>query len=159
LRDVSPVVAGAITTVGAVSWATGSELQSRLSSRLSDRRSIGIGAASFFTGALLVGIGTAAALIPVVVVGWLVAGLGIGTAYPRLSTATLALSAREERGRNSAALQIGDGFGNGLALTVVGLVTAFAPDAQFAGAFGLAALLGLGVLLVAPRTGARPLAR
>ena len=159
LRDVSPVVAGAITTVGAVSWATGSALQSRFSDRLSDDRCVGLGAAAFFVGAVLVGLGTAGALIPVVVVGWLLAGLGIGTAYPRLSTATLALSAPEERGRNSAALQIGDGFGNGLALTVVGVITAFAPDGEFVGAFGLAALLGLGVLLVAPRTGVRPLAR
>ncbi|RIX30553.1 MFS transporter [Amnibacterium setariae] len=159
LRDVSPVVAGGITTVGAVSWAAGSELQSRLSGRLSDRRCIGLGAVSFFTGAVLVGAGTAAGLVPVLVVGWLLAGLGIGTAYPRLSTSTLALSSPEERGRNSAALQIGDGFGNGLALTVVGVVTAFAPDAQFAGAFGLAALLGLLVLVVAPRTAAGPLSR
>ena len=159
LRDVSPVIAGAITTVGAVSWAAGSALQSRYSERLSDGRCIGLGAAAFFVGAVLVGLGTASGLIPVVVAGWLLAGLGIGTAYPRLSTATLALSAPEERGRSSAALQIGDGFGNGLALTVVGIVTAFAPDAEFAGAFGLAALLGLAVLLVAPRTATRALAR
>ncbi len=152
LRDVSPVVAGAITTVGAVSWATGSELQSRFAARLPDGRAIGLGAIFFFSGAALVGVGTWTALIPVVVVGWLLAGLGIGTAYPRLSTATLALSSPAERGRNSAALQISDGFGNGLALTVVGVVTAFAPDAQFAAAFGLAALLGLAVLLIAHRT-------
>ena len=158
LRDVSPVVAGGITTVGAVSWATGSELQSRLR-RVSDRACIAAGAASFFAGAVLVGVGTAAGLIPVVVAGWLLAGLGIGTAYPRTSTAALSLSAPEERGRSSAALQIGDGFGNGLALTVVGIVTAFAPDAQFAGAFALAALLGLLVLVLAPRTAARPLSR
>ena len=159
LRGLPPVVAGGIATVGAVSWAAGSELQSRLSERLSDHRCIGLGALSFFVGAALVGAGTWTALIPVVVVGWLLAGLGIGTAYPRLSTATLSLSAPEERGRNSAALQIGDGFGSGLALTVVGVVTAFAPDGEFIGAFGLAALLGLGVLLIAPRTATPPLAR
>jgi MFS family permease len=159
LRDVSPVVAGAITTVGAVSWASGSALQGRLSGRLSDRRCIGIGTIAFLPGILLVGLGTATALIPVVVVGWLLAGLGIGMAYPRLSTATLALSAPAERGRNSAALQISDGFGNGLALTIVGVVTAFVPQAQFAGAFGLAAVLGLVALLIAPRTATRDLAR
>lgn len=159
LRDVSPVIAGGIATVGAVSWATGSEVQSRLSRRLSDRRCIGLGAGAFFAGAAVGGLGTASALIPVVVVGWLAAGLGIGIAYPRLTTSALALSAPEERGRNSAALQIGDGFGNGLALTVVGVVTAFRPDAEFTGAFGLAALLGLLVLLVAPRVAGRPFTR
>lgn len=158
-RGLPSVIAGGITTVGAVSWAAGSELQSRLSGRLSDHRTIGLGAVSFFVGATLVGIGTATALIPVVVVGWLLAGLGIGTAYPRLSTATLSLSAPEERGRSSAALQIGDGFGSGLALTLVGVVTAFAPDDEFVGAFGLAALLGLAVLLIAPRTATGGLAR
>jgi MFS family permease len=159
LRDLSPVVAGGITTVGAVSWATGSELQSRLSGRLTDRQCIGIGAGVFFTGAVVVGTGTATALIPLVVVGWLLAGLGIGTAYPRLSTSTLALSAPEERGRNSAALQIGDGFGNGLALTLVGVIAVAVPGQEFAAAFGLAALLGLLVVLVAPRTSAAPLTR
>jgi MFS family permease len=159
LRGLPPVVAGGIATVGAISWAAGSELQSRLSERMSDHRCIGLGAMSFFVGAALVGVGTWTALIPVVVLGWLLAGLGIGTAYPRLSIATLALSAPEERGRNSAALQIGDGFGNGLALTLVGVVTAFAPDGAFVGAFGLAALLGLGVLLVARRTATPALAR
>ncbi len=159
LRDLSPVVAGGITTVGAVSWATGSELQSRLSGRLTDRQCIGIGAGVFFTGAIVVGTGTATALIPLVAVGWLLAGLGIGTAYPRLSTSTLALSAPEERGRNSAALQIGDGFGNGLALTLVGVIAVLVPGQEFAAAFGLAALLGLLVVVVAPRTSARPLTR
>ncbi|WP_375387728.1 MFS transporter [uncultured Amnibacterium sp.] len=159
LRDLPPVVAGGIATVGAVSWATGSELQSRLAGRASDRRCIGIGSASFLTGAVLVGVGTGIGWIPVVIVGWLLAGLGIGTAYPRLSTATLSLSAPEERGRSSAALQIGDGFGSGLALTLAGVVTAFAPDAQFVGAFGLAAALGLLVVLTAPRTAERPLSR
>jgi len=159
LRDLSPVVAGGITTVGAVSWATGSELQSRLSGRLTDRQCIGIGAGVFFAGAVVVGTGTATALIPLVVVGWLLAGLGIGTAYPRLSTSTLALSAPEERGRNSAALQIGDGFGNGLALTLVGVIAVLVPGQEFAAAFGLAALLGLLVVVVAPRTSARPLTR
>jgi len=156
LRDVPPALAGGIATVGAVSWAAGSELQSRLAGRLSDGGCIRFGALSFFVGAAVVGGGTAAGLVPVVIAGWLLAGLGIGTAFPRLSTAVLALSDPEERGRNSAALQIGDGFGNGLALTLVGVVTAFAPADQFAGAFGLAAVLGLAVLLTAPRTAAAP---
>lgn len=159
LRDLPPVLAGGITTIGAVSWAVGSELQSRLSGRLSDRRCIGLGAGVFFAGAVVVGVGTGIAAIPLVGVGWLLAGLGIGTAYPRLSTSTLALSAPEERGRNSAALQIGDGFGNGLALTVVGVVAVALPGQEFAAAFGLAAVLGLLVVLVAPRTGPRPLTR
>jgi MFS family permease len=159
LRGLPPVLAGGITTVGAVSWALGSELQSRLSARLSDRRCIMIGAVLFLAGAVLIGGGTAVAGIPVVVAGSLLAGLGIGFAFPRLSTSTLSLSAAEERGRNSAALQIGDGFGNGLALTVVGVVAALVPGQEFAAAFGLAAVLGLLVVLVAPRTAVSPLAR
>jgi MFS family permease len=159
LRDLPPVLAGGITTVGAVSWALGSELQSRLSGRLSDRRCIVLGAALFLAGAAVVGGGTAIALVPLVGAGWLLAGLGIGFAYPRLSTSTLALSAPEVRGRNSAALQIGDGFGNGLALTLVGVVAALVPGQEFAAAFGLAAVLGLLVVLVAPRTSERPLTR
>lgn len=155
LRDVSPVIAGGIVTVGAVSWATGSEAQSRLSERLSDRRCIMLGAAVFFTGTTVTGLGTGVALIPLVVVGWLLAGLGIGLAYPRLATSMLTLSVPEERGRNSGALQIGDGFGSGLALTLIGVVAAFAPTAEFPAAFGLAAVLALVALIVAPRVAVR----
>ena len=55
--------------------------------------------------------------------------------------------------------RVEDGFGNGLALTLIGVVAVAVPGQEFAAAFGLAALLGLLVALVAPRTSAAPLTR
>ena len=157
LRDVPPALAGGIVTIGAVSWAVGSEAQSRLSRRLSDRGCVRVGAAAFLVGIAGVAAVTAAgAPIPVLGVTWLIAGLGIGVAYPRLSIATLALSARGEKGRSSASLQIADGAGNGLALTVVGVAAAFGASSDFVAAFGLAVVLALVVNLVAPRLSRPP---
>ncbi len=153
LRGIPAVAAGGIVTVGAVSWATGSELQTRLAARLSDRRCITIGAAAFLTG--LCGVGAvelSGAPIPLLVVAWLVTGLGIGFAFPRVSTAMLAQSTEQEQGRNSAAMQIGDGFGSALALTAVGVLSALVAGGSFAAAFGLAVLFGVLAVVVAPRT-------
>lgn len=160
LRDVPPALAGGIVTVGAVSWAAGSEAQSRLAGHLSDRGCIRIGAASFAIGVAGTAAVTAAgAPLPLLAVAWLFAGLGIGLAYPRLSIATLALSSDEEKGRNSASLQIADSAGNGLALTLVSLSAAFAAGSDVAAAFGLAVVLALLANLVAPRTAQRSLTR
>ena len=159
LRHVPPALAGGILTVGAVSWAAGSALQSRFSATLTDSRCVFLGAVAFAIG--LAGVAVVVltgAPIPVLVAVWLATGLGVGLAYPRLATATLALSQTDERGRNSAALQIADGFGSGLALTLVGVLAAGAADRPFAAAFGLAAGIGVLVVLVAPRL-ATPLAR
>ena len=160
LRGIPATVAGGIVTVGAVSWASGSELQSRLAGRLSDRRCITVGAAAFVTG--LAGVGAVeltGAPIPLLVVAWLLTGLGIGFAFPRVSTAMLSQSTEEEQGRNSAALQIGDGFVSALALTAVGVLTALVAGGSFAAAFGLALLFGLLAVLVAPRTAPAELRR
>ncbi|MFD1721436.1 MFS transporter [Amnibacterium endophyticum] len=159
LRGIPATAAGGIVTVGALSWATGSELQSRLAGRLSDRRCITIGAGAFLTGLIAVGaVELTGAPVPLLVVAWLTTGLGIGLAFPRISTALLSQSAEAERGRNSAALQIGDGFGVAIALTGVGVAAALAPGSSFPAAFGLAAALGVLAVLVAPRVAA-PLRR
>lgn len=159
LRGIPATAAGGIVTVGALSWATGSELQSRLAGRFSDRRCITTGASAFVVGlASVAAVELSGAPIPLLVVAWLVTGLGIGLAFPRISTSLLAQSPEEERGRNSAALQIGDGFGVAIALTAVGAANALT-GASFPAAFGLAAALGVLAVLVAPRTAAPVLRR
>ena len=148
LRHVPPAAAGGILTVGAVSWAAGSALQSRFAATLPDRRAVMLGATSFAIGlAAVAAVVLSGAPVLLLVVAWLCAGL----AYPRLSTATLALSEPDERGRSSAALQIADGFGSGLALTLIGVFAFGAPDRPFAAAFGLAAVIGVLVVAVSSR--------
>lgn len=154
LRGLPAVLAGGIVTIGAVSWATGSELQSRLAGRLADRDCVRIGSCSLLAGLTGVAAVTAtAAPLPLLTVAWLCAGLGIGFAYPRFSTATLSLSREDERGRNSGALQIADGFGGGVALTAVAVAAAVVSGADVPVAFGLAMAVALAAVVAAPRTG------
>ncbi|MFD0787806.1 MFS transporter, partial [Micromonospora azadirachtae] len=62
--------------------------------------------------------------IAVAVLGWAVAGLGMGLLYPSLSALTLELSAPGEQGRNSSSLQLCDSLGAATVLALTGAVLA-----------------------------------
>ncbi|MCO1655941.1 MFS transporter [Pseudonocardia humida] len=123
-RGLSPTLAGLVLTGAALSWTAGSWLQGRdrAPSRTTMLRG---GTAAIAVGVLLTG----SALVPVVplavaVLGWLVAGLGMGMAYPTLSVLLLELSAPAEQGTNSASLQIADALFSAVVLAVSGAVFA-----------------------------------
>ena len=52
--------------------------------------------------------------------GWGMAGFGLGLVYPTLSVLTLDLSKREEQGENSSALQLADSMFSTAALAIGG---------------------------------------
>lgn len=151
-RHLVPAVAGVALAAGAVSWSLGSWVQGRIR-RPASRATLPR------VGLLLMaaGLGCAAPLllatgVPVVlgIVAWAVAGLGIGLAYPSISVLTLELSAPDEQGRNSSALQLSDSLCSASVLAFTGalLAATAAPGpgtylAGFAVATGLAALGGL----------------
>ncbi len=106
-------------------------------------------------GVLLAG----ATVIPTVpiavgVLGWAIAGLGMGLAYPTLSVLTLELSAPHEQGTNSSALQIADALFAAVVLALSGALFAALVDsgaiAYVAGTV-VAGSLGLAAVLIAPR--------
>ncbi len=119
-------------------------------------------------GLLMIAVGTVlvtAVLLPwmpvaVVIVGWSVAALGMGLAFPVLSVLTLELSAPDEKGRNSSSLQLSDSLFSAVVLAFSGALLAGAAgpaQSTFVAGFGLAVLLALlGAALagrVVPRTG------
>jgi MFS family permease len=102
-RGLSPALAGSALTAGALGWAAGSWYEVRQASPSARNRALRRGMM-----AMVVGIAAQPlVLIPgtplyTSIIGWGVAGLGMGIMYPILSTLTLELSPVEAQGANSA---------------------------------------------------------
>jgi MFS family permease len=158
-RGLSPTAAGLAIAGAAMAWSVGSWLQGRLKQPVSR-------VALLRTGLLLIagGIGFVALIVSrsvpvgVGVFGWAGVGLGMGLVYPTLSVLTLELSAPEEQGRNSSALQLGDSLFAATVLAFAGAMFAATdvpgPGTYLAG-FAVAAALGLLGALLAGRVNHR----
>ncbi|MFD8226272.1 MFS transporter [Streptomyces massasporeus] len=120
-RGLSPTLAGFSLAAGGVTWALGSWVQSR--SRMEPYRE-----RLATVGMLLVAAAVAAApsvlieSVPVwtLAVAWAFGCFGMGLVISSTSVLLLKLSAPEEAGTNSAALQISDGLSNVVLLSVGG---------------------------------------
>lgn len=114
----SPAAAGLVLTAGALGWSAGSWWQGRFPGTSRVRFAV--------AGAVLLAAGVTGVAVALYVSGWLslplwiVAGAGIGTAFPAISVQVLKLSAPDAQGANSSALQISDTLGSSLAVGVAG---------------------------------------
>ncbi|MFF5214101.1 MFS transporter [Micromonospora sp. NPDC000442] len=124
-RGFTPTAAGLVLTTGALSWSLGSWLQARIRSPRSRGTLPRAGLTCITAGTAVVG-GCVIPAVPVWVgiLGWAVAGLGMGLLYPSLSALTLELSAPGEQGRNSSSLQLGDSLASATVLALTGAVLA-----------------------------------
>ena len=152
---LSAGVAGlALTGVG-LSWSGASWAQSRLSSTLSDTAAMRHGSAC-----VLIGILGLTVLVAVhgpavtAVAAYVLAGAGMGLAYPRTSVAMLAESGDSDRGFNSAALSIADALGGATTIAASGAVFA-AVDRHAGDPFVAALVVGCGAGLLAVVAAAR----
>mgnify|MGYP000849687187 CR=1 FL=1 len=87
---------------------------------------------------------------PLVVLGWGVALTGVGLSFPMLSVLTLQLSAPEEQGANSSALQLSAALFSSAALALAGLL--YLPETE---PFAAVLAVSLGVALLALALGPR----
>jgi MFS family permease len=144
--------AGLILTVGAISWALGSEIQSRMGQRMSHDNTVRIGAAVLVLGVATQLVTAFFMFSPIVAAaGWFFAGLGMGLVYPRISTLVLSYSTERNQGFNSAAMSISDNVGGATSIAFAGLLfTAFAGDG-FVAALCLTTVLALLAVPVAFR--------
>jgi MFS family permease len=119
----SPTWAGVGLTAAAIAWALASFVQGRVGDRLGNARIAIIGATQLSI-ATLCAAATALWHLPpaVVIVGWALAGGGMGLMYPRLTVLTLAYSTPQNQGFNSAALSIFDAVGAATSIAIMGLV-------------------------------------
>ncbi|APX04488.1 MULTISPECIES: MFS transporter [Arthrobacter] len=150
----SPTFAGLTLTGGALAWAAASAVQSRLGGRLGSPVAVRIGSVMVLLAIGLALVTTALGWpAAVVIAGWVLAGGGMGLAYPRLSVMTLALSTPDTEGFNSSAMSISDSLGGALALAATGIVfTAFTTTAaSFTGVFVLTAVIAAAGVAIAPR--------
>jgi MFS family permease len=153
--DLPSAVAGLILTIGAVSWALGSAAQSRFDPVISPERIVALGA-SFLAAGLSLQLLAMVLALPLWAIGvaWLIAGAGMGLAFPRISTLALAHSTPSSQGFNSAAVQIMDATGGATAIAVAGLIFGAAGAASgtgFIAAFAFAAVIAIVSIPVAMR--------
>lgn len=152
----SPTWAGLGLTAAAIAWATAADVQGRYGDRIGNRRITIFGTAQLTIAVVVAGVTAALHLHPaVLIVGWALAGSGMGLMYPRLTVLTLAYSTPQNQGFNSSALSISDSIGAASSIAVMGLVfTALATtDAAFPAVFAIAALLALLALVPGLRLG------
>lgn len=109
-HGVDAAVAGLALTGGALGWSVGSFLQSRV--KIERHRILVFGAAvgGLSIGALSLLSGQGSPLWIVMLV-WTLTGTVLGAAFSTTSVLVLNLSAPDERGRNSASLQLADQLG------------------------------------------------
>jgi MFS family permease len=162
IHGFSPTAAGLPLTAGALGWAVASQLQGRRPD-LPRERVLRAGFALLAVGLA----GTALAALPALggwpaYPFWAVAGLGMGLGMPSVGVLLLDQSPEEERGANSAALQISDVTASALCIGLAGVLVAAAtagalsmPVAVLGSIAAFAALTLVGVA-VAGRTAAPP---
>ncbi len=155
----SPSTAGLALTLAALGWSSASAVQGRYGDRLGSTRIVAITVTLMMTALLMV---LAVVLLRpgawMVVLGWGLAGAGIGLLYPRLTVLTLAYSSERDEGFNSAALSISDATGSALAVAVAGLGFIALPllGSGYTTVYLLAVLLALLTLVPGLRMGDGP---
>lgn len=118
----SASLAGLGLTSAALLWAVGAEVQGRVGERMGNTRITLIGSAFLITATLSAAVCAALHLPPwAIIVGWALAGAGMGLMYPRLTVLTLAYSTPQNQGFNSSALSISDSIGAAASIAVMGL--------------------------------------
>ncbi|MGW7563227.1 MFS transporter [Streptomyces sp. NPDC054757] len=120
-RGLSPTLAGLSLAVGGGTWALGSYVQSRPRMEPYRQRLMVIGMV-LVAAAILAAPSVLIHSVPAwtVAVAWAFGCYGMGTVIASTSVMMLKLSAPEEAGANSAALQISDGLSNVLLLAAGG---------------------------------------
>jgi MFS family permease len=157
VRHAPTAVAALALTASTLTWTAGSWVQARCIARYGPRRLVRPGECL-----VAVGLGVmCVVLLPSVppelgVVGWAVAGAGIGTAYAPLSVTTLDLAAPGEEGRATSALALCDVLGSTLGTGIAGAIVAAAAAGKGHGTgVALAFSFAITVALIAVIVGAR----
>jgi MFS family permease len=161
----SATAAGLAVTVAALSWTAASWVQARMAGRRTRRALVFAGLGFVITGIALVSLvllPDLAAPVAVAAGAWVVAGFGMGLAYPTTTLEVLARAGPGRVGAASASMQLADVLGTALGTGLGGAVVSLAVTAGssrragVAGAFALCLCSGLIALIAARRFGPEP---
>lgn len=149
-RGYPPTTAGLVIAIGAAGWVLGAWAQGRFSSEHTIHRRL------ILLATPLVGAGPASVLLytiiglPLwaVVVGCIAMGTGMGIAYPRLSSATLAIAKADEQGAYTSALQAGESMSVGATTALTAVVLASTLSASVSFTLVYAILVGFACLAI-----------
>jgi MFS family permease len=160
-RGVSPTVAGLSVAGTALGWSAGAYFQGRPRLRMPRSRLVTRGAAVTALGVLVTGsasIATDTVVFPVWLagLGLLLGGVGMGLSMASNSVLLFDYSPVEERGANSAAIQMSDSLGGLLVIGAAGVVYAawrdtWPPTQLFLAIFALSGLVMVLANVVARR--------
>ena len=162
VRGRSLAEAGAVITLGTVSWSVGNWWQSRAVVRTSSVTLLRLGGAILTIAVVGIMATLAGAPLAISYVAWFAAGIGMGIAYP---TAYLVImQGADAAGAGSAvsseqvAERLALALGGGLGGVCIALAAALGASltAGLAGAFGLALLAALASIALAPRLAPDP---
>ncbi|MGX7730815.1 MFS transporter [Rhodococcus sp. 2H158] len=149
-RGYSPAAAGGFLTLSAVAWFAGSWLAAHARMLADPVRRIRIGVVALVAAIPATATVAAPAVRSIVpLLGWGLAGLGIGLAFVSASVLLLDWSPPEHTGANTAAMQVNDAVGQSLWLSVGAVVFGLSHAAGwgfaavFAGAAVVAAAAGV----------------
>lgn len=127
-RGSTVAVAGIALTAATMAWTAGSWIQARTAERVSRRAMTRVGIVLLSIAFLvMITVLFPTVPLPVGIMGWGIAGLGMGLAYTTLSLAMLELAEPGQEGEGSASLNLaavlGSGFGAGIGGAFVALLS------------------------------------
>lgn len=149
--------AGLVITLVTVAWALGSWWQSRVAVRMSMGRLAQLGTALLIVGTAAAMVGLTDAPLAIPYIGWTIAGVGMGVAFPTIPLSVMNASpAGEEATELSSTLlmdTLGIAIGAGLAGASVALAESggVSLDAGLVGAFSIGLLAAVLLIPVAHR--------
>jgi MFS family permease len=169
IHNFSSALIGVVIAVGTISWTLGTWWQDRLEQDSSEKsgatssryQRIAWGTCILLAGASLqiVVLFTPSFSLALAVLGWFLAGVGIGLAHATISVSAFALAPKGEEGNVSAALQLADQFSSALCTGLGGALLAYSISADYGERFGIflafavSGFLGLVSILAAWRIG------
>jgi MFS family permease len=143
-RDIAPSLLGLSLTAGGLAWVAGAWAQDRAEALADGSMPNRALRAALGLVLVFVGIGIAAVVVvqpnlpfELVVVGWLLSGLGMGLVYPATTLTALAGASSGSEGVAAASLQLAETIGTALGTGAVGALFALSSSLQRGASEGL----------------------
>ena len=158
VRGLRAGIAGLALTAATLTWTAGAWVQERLVNRVGPRSLVRVGFLLILAGSAVFATAVSSRVPAAVgIVGWGVAGLGMGLAYAPLSLIVLGEATVGQEGAAASALQLSDVLGIALGTGVAGALVAFGEDVSWLPrsallvVYGMSVVVALGGALLATR--------